>query len=92
MSSLQVQATRNSHIYSSLDNESSDNNAAFNLLCNSMQESLTNLRVLISKYAENIEVVDPQLKNNPELIEALTDFENSWTKGKLYLVDNKAFE
>jgi hypothetical protein len=92
MSSLQVQATKNSHIYSSSDNESSDNNAAFNLLCNSMQESLTNLRVLISKYAENIEVVDPQLKNNPELIEALTDFENSWTKGKLYLVDNKAFE
>ena len=40
-----------------------------------------NLRLLLRKYDENIEVVDPQLKNNPELTEVLIQFEKSWEKG-----------
>lgn len=39
------------------------------------------------KYNENIEVVDPQLKNNTELVEVINDLERSWTLGKEYFVD-----
>ena len=31
------------------------------------------------KYEQNIEVVDPQLKNNQELVEILVEYENAWT-------------
>ena len=41
------------------------------------------------KYDQNIEVVDPQLKNNPELVEALVSFESSWEKGKTYFLNPK---
>ena len=40
------------------------------------------------KYEENIEVVDPQLKNNPELGKALVDYEKSWEKGKRYFLND----
>jgi hypothetical protein len=36
-------------------------------------------RNLLKKYEQNIEVVDPQLKNNVELVEILVEFENTWT-------------
>ena len=39
------------------------------------------------KYGENVEVVDPQLKNNAELSEVLSDFEKTWTLGKEHLLD-----
>ena len=41
------------------------------------------------KYGENIEGVDPQLKNNQDLVTALVDFESSWEKGKAYFVSPK---
>ena len=34
-------------------------------------------------------MVDPQLKNNQDLVEALTDYENYWEKGKSYFLDSK---
>lgn len=34
-------------------------------------------------------MVDPQLKNNPELVLALQEYENSWEKGKRYFLDPK---
>jgi len=34
-------------------------------------------------------VVDPQLKNNPELVEALVQYEKCWEKGKRYFLDSK---
>ena len=34
-------------------------------------------------------MVDPQLKNNIDLVEALTDYEQSWEKGKTYFLDGK---
>jgi len=40
------------------------------------------LKVLLRKYDENIEIVDPQLKNNPELVECLWNWETAWEKGK----------
>ena len=63
----------------------------FDRLFENIEVTLTNLRILLSKYAENIEVVDPQLKNNSELVEGITDFENVWSKGKLYLMEDTRF-
>jgi len=39
------------------------------------------MRHLFRKYDENIEIVDPQLKNNPELVDSLYIFESTWEKG-----------
>jgi hypothetical protein len=35
--------------------------------------------------------VDPQLKNNVELVEILVEFENTWTQGLTYFIDSKKF-
>eukprot|EP00341_Mesodinium_pulex_P001055 CAMPEP_0116919742 /NCGR_PEP_ID=MMETSP0467-20121206/20580_1 /TAXON_ID=283647 /ORGANISM="Mesodinium pulex, Strain SPMC105" /LENGTH=114 /DNA_ID=CAMNT_0004597405 /DNA_START=1007 /DNA_END=1351 /DNA_ORIENTATION=+ len=37
------------------------------------------------KYEVNIEQVDPQLKNNAELVECVQNFETAWEKGRTYL-------
>jgi hypothetical protein len=42
----------------------------------------------LRKYDENIEIVDPQLKNNPDLVECLFNFETTWEKGKEFLLNN----
>lgn len=34
-------------------------------------------------------MVDPQLKNNVELVEILVEFENSWSQGLTYFMDSK---
>lgn len=34
-------------------------------------------------------MVDPQLKNNPELVEALVNYEKSWEKGKRYFLNDQ---
>ena len=52
-----------------------------------IKQSFQNLRCLFRKYSENLEAVDPQLKNNPDLITALTAYERSWEKGKDFLLD-----
>ena len=70
---------------------SSADSRAARVIAHDVHESFMNLRLLVRKYAENIEVVDPQLRNNPELVEALEDFEKSWEKGKEYLVDREKF-
>jgi hypothetical protein len=53
-------------------------------LAEKIRKSYLELRSLFRGYDENIEVVDPQLKNNPELVNALHEFEKSWEKGKRY--------
>jgi hypothetical protein len=45
-------------------------------------------RALLKKYDQNIEVVDPQLKNNQELVDILVEFENSWSQGLTYFLDS----
>eukprot|EP01016_Furgasonia_blochmanni_P004959 TRINITY_DN11922_c0_g1_i5.p1 TRINITY_DN11922_c0_g1~~TRINITY_DN11922_c0_g1_i5.p1 ORF type:complete len:202 (+),score=25.21 TRINITY_DN11922_c0_g1_i5:64-669(+) len=47
------------------------------------------IRDRLRKYEKNIEIVDPQLKNNPELVEALVSYETCWEKGKNYFLDGK---
>lgn len=58
-------------------------------LAEQIKKSFANFRLLLRKYQENIELVDPQLKNNTELVETLVQFENSWAKGKEFLLTTK---
>lgn len=48
-------------------------------LAERIKKSFQTFRDLLRKYEANIEVVDPQLKNNSELVEILVEYENSWT-------------
>ncbi len=56
-------------------------------LASQIKSSFLNLRLLFRKYAANVEVVDPQLKNNSDLVDALVAFEKAWEKGKDFLLN-----
>lgn len=58
-------------------------------LAEKIKQSYLGLRVLFRKYSLNIEIVDPQLKNNPELVNNLMNFESSWERGKIYFLNSK---
>ncbi|OMJ78668.1 hypothetical protein SteCoe_21474 [Stentor coeruleus] len=58
-------------------------------LAEKIRQSFSGLRVLFRKYSQNIEIVDPQLKNNPELVDALVKFESSWERGKIYFLNSR---
>ena len=58
-------------------------------LAERIKQAFTGIRMLLRKYSQNIEIVDPQLKNNPELVEALVKFETSWERGKIYFLNSK---
>ena len=58
-------------------------------LAEKIKQSYLALRVLFRKYSLNIEIVDPQLKNNPELVNNLMNFESSWERGKIYFLNSK---
>ena len=65
---------------------------AVRILAQNIRESFIKLRELFRKYEQNIEIVDPQLKNNEDLVEALTVFESSWEKGREYFLENEKCE
>ena len=50
------------------------------------------MRQLFRKYEENVEMVDPQLKNNDDLVEALSIYESSWEKGREYFMNHDRCE
>lgn len=58
-------------------------------LAERIKKAFQDFKQLLRKYESNIEVVDPQLKNNVELVEVLVEFENSWSQGLTYFLDNK---
>ncbi len=58
-------------------------------LAEQIKSTFASMRGLFRKYAENIEVVDPQLKNNADLAEALLAFERAWEKGKDFLLSRE---
>lgn len=45
--------------------------------------------MLMRKYAENIEVVDPMLRNNKELSDIVGDLEKSWSLAKDHMVEDE---
>jgi len=57
------------------------------LLAEKIKQSVKCFRILLNKYKENIDAVDPQLKNNAELAEMVEIYESSWTLGKDQLLD-----
>ena len=59
------------------------------LLAEQIKQAFSGFRNLLRRYEMNIEVVDPQLRNNPELVEVLGKFETSWEKGKTYFLNSK---
>ena len=58
-------------------------------LAEKIRQAFAGLRSLFRKYGQNIEIVDPQLKNNPELVDALVKFESTWERGKVYFLNSK---
>lgn len=62
---------------------------AVRILAEKIKKTFLDFRTLLKKYEQNIEVVDPQLKNNVELVEVLVEFENTWTQGLTYFMDHK---
>ena len=56
-----------------------------------MKSTLNELRYLLRKYNLNIEGVDPQLLNNPELVNKLYNFEQIWEKEKIYLCNKNKY-
>ena len=54
-----------------------------------IKKSFFNFRALLNKYDSNIELVDPQLKNNQDLSDVLINYEKNWERGKEFLIDNK---
>ena len=45
--------------------------------------------MLLKSFSLNIEQVDPQLRNNSDLVEALSEYEIFWEKGKRYFVEKR---
>jgi hypothetical protein len=62
---------------------------AVRCLAEKIKKTFKDLRALFKKYQQNIEVVDPQLRNNPDLVDALFSYENSWEKGAAYFTESK---
>lgn len=68
---------------------SSTQSKAVRNLAEKIKKTFADFRNLLRKYEQNIEVVDPQLKNNVELVEILVEFENAWTQGLTYFMNHK---
>lgn len=60
-------------------------------LAMSIKNTIKEFRELFKKYNMNIEGVDPQLVNNPELVSLLYNFEILWEKGKKYFTDKNKY-
>ena len=59
------------------------------MLADKIRENFNKFRELFRKYEKNIEMVDPQLKNNQDLVEILSEYEACWEKGKNYFLEPK---
>lgn len=46
-------------------------------------------RMLVRKYSVNIEVVDPMLSNNQELVDVMVDLEKSWSLAKEQILEDE---
>ncbi len=62
---------------------------AVRVLAEQIKTSFAGFRQLLHKYGDNLELVDPQLKNNTDLVGVLTAFEKAWEKGKEFFLNPK---
>lgn len=58
-------------------------------LAKNVKKSFNSIRALLVRFDENIEIVDPQLRNNQDLVTELVNYERFWEKGKLYFLNKK---
>lgn len=58
-------------------------------LAGKVQKTFDAYRELMHKYEKNIEVVDPQLRNNDALVEVLKSFEDTWSLANSQIVDQE---
>ena len=66
---------------------STSQSKAIRMLADKILKSFSHLRRLfVERYAPNVEVVDPQLRNNPELVQSVLDFERDWCLGRNHLL------
>jgi len=56
-------------------------------LAENIKKSFNKIREILRKYEKNLDAIDPQLKNNSDLVEILILYESSWEKGKHYLLN-----
>ena len=69
---------------------SASQSSAIRQLCDRISKSFNAMKKLfIERYAPNVEVVDPQLRNNPELVHTIAAFEKDWCLGKTHLVPKR---
>lgn len=68
---------------------SKEQSRAVRNLAEQIRNVFMKLRGLFEKYEKNIEMVDPQLKNNNDLVENLSEFERTWEKGNSYFLESK---
>lgn len=48
-----------------------------------------NLGLLLRQFKLNVEIVDPQLKNNQDLVNELLLYEKYWERGKHFFLNGK---
>ena len=58
-------------------------------LAENIKQIFEDMKNLVKEYSVNIEIVDPQLKNNLDLVALLKKYESFWEKGKTFLQDEK---
>lgn len=58
-------------------------------LAEQIKNSFTDIRILMRKYRSNLDGIDPQLKNNQDLVDVLMKFEHTWEKGKDFLLNKE---
>eukprot|EP00826_Nyctotherus_ovalis_P033865 TRINITY_DN2762_c0_g1_i7.p1 TRINITY_DN2762_c0_g1~~TRINITY_DN2762_c0_g1_i7.p1 ORF type:complete len:306 (+),score=102.53 TRINITY_DN2762_c0_g1_i7:789-1706(+) len=71
---------------------SGNKSQAVRKLAEGIKKAFAGIRAVLRKYSENLEALDPQLWNNPELVRALAEYERTWEKGKDFFCDPAAFK
>ena len=68
---------------------SSTESESIRKLAKNVKSSFDSIRSLLIKFDDNIEIVDPQLRNNQDLVTELVKYERFWEKGKIYFLNKK---
>ncbi len=63
--------------------------AAIKKISEQVKHTFHLFRMLLRKYAENIEVVDPMLRNNKELSDVVGDLEKAWSLAKDHMLEEE---
>ena len=62
------------------------------VLADKIRQSFKCFRLLLQRYGQNLDALDPQLRNNAELLELCEVYESSWVQGRDQLLDEQKRE